>query len=80
MSITIKLINAFITIHSSIIYFHFLMRTLKIYSQKISNTQYWINNYNKSPMLEQVLFQELVFKSNFFKFNKINLGTQLTQL
>ena len=56
------------------------MRTLKIYSQKISNTQYRINNYNKSPMLEQVLFQELVFKSNFFKFNKINLGTQLTQL
>ena len=56
------------------------MRTLKIYSQKISNTQYRINNYNKSPTLEQVLFQELVFKSNFFKFNKINLGTQLTQL
>ena len=55
------------------------MRTLKIYSQKISNTQYRINNYNKSPTLEQVLFQELVFKSNFFKFNKINLGTQLTQ-
>ena len=55
------------------------MRTLKIYSQKISNIQHRINNYNKSPTLEQVLFQELVFKSNF-KFNKISLGTQLTQL
>ena len=61
----------------------YLMAGHKITWHKLfkTDTELSIKEYSKYPTCKQAPFLESICKSNLFcKFNKISLGTQLTQL